>query len=316
MSHQVTAGEWATPVVLQPWAFEPWVAVPVGLAAAIYVCGWLRLRRRAPQRIGAGRLASFMGGLAAILVALESPLHPLAERLLQAHMVQHLLLLMVAPPLIWLGTPLLPLFRGLPGRTPRVWAGRLLARPALVRLGQAASHPVVAWVAFVGSTWAWHTPGLYERALAAESWHYAQHACFLATGLAFWWPVVRPWPSRVAAPRWAIVLYLVLADLQNTVLSAWLVFAERVLYPSYAANPRPWGISGLDDQAAAGAIMWVPGSIAFLLPAAWIVGRMLSPQAGSAVRSGLLPGGPVQSPGVQDCGLQRRHHDPLVTPVE
>jgi cytochrome c oxidase assembly factor CtaG len=171
-------------------------------------------------------------------------------------------------------------------------------------------------VAFIGSTWAWHMPGFYERALASESWHYAQHACFLATGLAFWWPVVRPWPSRAAAPRGAIVLYLVLADLQNTVLSAWLVFAERVLYPSYAANPRPWGMTGLDDQAAAGAIMWVPGSIAFLLPAAWIVGRMLSPQAGSAARSGFLRGGPVQSPGVQEFGIQRRHHDPLVTPVE
>ena len=224
-----------------------------------------------------------MGGLAAILVALESPLHPLAERLLQAHMVQHLLLLMVAPPLIWLGTPLLPLLRGLPGRTLRVWAGRLLARPALVRLGRGLAHPVAAWMAFVGSTWAWHTPGLYERALAAESWHYAQHVCFLATGLAFWWPVVRPWPSRVAAPRWAIVLYLVLADLQNTVLAAWLVFAERVIYPSYAAVSHPWGSSALSDQAAAGAIMWVPGSIAFLVPVAWTVGRLLSPKGSQRI---------------------------------
>jgi hypothetical protein len=89
-----------------------------------------------------------------------------------------------------------------------------------------------------------------------------------------------------------------------------------VLYPSYAGNPGPWGMTGLDDQAAAGAIMWVPGSIAFLLPAAWIVGQMLSPQVGSAARSGLLRGGPVQNPGVQDFGMQRRHHDLLVTPIE
>jgi cytochrome c oxidase assembly factor CtaG len=314
MSHQVTSGEWATPVLLQSWTFEPWVAVPIGLAAALYVCGWLR--RRAPQRAGAGRLAAFTGGLAAIVVALESPLHPLAEQLLQAHMVQHLLLLMVAPPLIWLGTPLLPLLRGLPGRTLRMSAGRLLARPAIVRLGQAVSRPVVAWVAFVGSTWAWHTPALYEQALTSELWHHAQHVCFLATALAFWWPVVRPWPNRAAAPRGAIVLYLVLADLQNTVLSAWLVFAERVLYPAYAGNPGLWGMTGLDDQAAAGAIMWVPGSIAFLLPAAWIVGRMLSPQAGSTAPSGLLRGGPEWSPGVQGCGVQRPQHDPIVTTVE
>jgi cytochrome c oxidase assembly factor CtaG len=115
--------------------------------------------------------------------------------------------------------------------------GRLLAQPVLSRLGQGLTHPVVTWVAFVGNTWAWHTPGLYERALASESWHYAQYACFLATALAFWWPVVRPWPSRAAAPRGAIVLYLVLADLQNTTLSPWLVFAERVLYPSASSMP-------------------------------------------------------------------------------
>jgi cytochrome c oxidase assembly factor CtaG len=196
-------------------------------------------------------------------------------------MVQHLVLMMVAPPLLWLGAPLLPMLHGLPGRTLRVWVGRLLARPALVRLGQGLAHPIVAWVAFVGSMWAWHTPGLYERALAAESWHYAQHACFLATALVFWWPVVQPWPSRPVVSPWGIVLYLILADLQNTVLSAWLVFAERLIYPSYAAVSHLWGISALNDQAAAGAIMWVPGSIAFLLPVAWIVGQALSPRCRS-----------------------------------
>jgi cytochrome c oxidase assembly factor CtaG len=90
--------------------------------------------------------------------------------------------------------------------------------------------------------------------------------------------VVQPWPSRPIVPPWALVLYLILADLQNTVLCAWLVFAERLIYPSYAAVPRLWGIAALNDQAAAGAIMWVPGSVAFLLPVAWIVGQMLSPK--------------------------------------
>jgi putative membrane protein len=102
----------------------------------------------------------------------------------------------------------------------------------------------------------------------------------------------------MAEPSGIIVLYLVLADLQNTVLSAWLVFAERLLYPSYAATPRPWGMTGIDDQAAAGAIMWVPGSIAFLLPAAWIVGQMLSPQGRHA-----NPVGPASAtPGLPDPG--------------
>jgi len=193
-------------------------------------------------------------------------------------MVQHVILLMVAPPLIWLGAPLLPMLHGLPKHLWRTWLGRLVASPLLIRSGRWLVYPSVAWALFVGNTWAWHTPTLYGQALTSEIWHYAQHACFLATALAFWWPVVQPWPSRPLVPPLAIVLYLILADLQNTVLSAWLVFSERPVYAAYEMVPRLWQISAVDDQAAAGAIMWVPGSIAFLLPVVWIVGQVLSPQ--------------------------------------
>jgi cytochrome c oxidase assembly factor CtaG len=287
MSQQSIAIDWAAPALLRSWTFDPWLAVLLGLSAAIYVRGWLRLHRRAPQRFAVGHIAVFLSGLAAIVIALESPLHALGPELLQAHMIQHLLLLMVAPPLIWLGAPLLPMLHGLPRRLRRRWMGPLLAWPPLVRIGRGFVHPALAWVAFVGSTWAWHMPALYERALASDTWHYAQHACFLATALAFWWPVVQPWPSRLQWPRSVMLLYLILADLQNTVLSAWLIFAERLLYPGYGTMPRLWGISPLDDQAAAGALMWVPGSVAFLLPVAWLVGQMLSPQAGPKGCEGL-----------------------------
>jgi cytochrome c oxidase assembly factor CtaG len=190
--------------------------------------------------------------------------------------------MMVAPPLLWLGAPLLPLWRGLPRGIFRAWSGRLFAWRALADIGQWLVYPPVAWLVYVGSTWAWHTPALYERALASEFWHELQHACLLAAALAFWWPVVQPWPSRSLVPRWAIVLYLILADVQNTILGAWLVFAERLIYPSYATVSSLWGISALNDQAAAGAIMWVPGSIAFLLPIVWIVAQLLSPQGDPA----------------------------------
>jgi cytochrome c oxidase assembly factor CtaG len=259
------------------------VAVPLGLAVVVYVRGWRRLHRRLPQRFGVGRLAAFVGGMVAIGAALESPLHSLGAQLLQAHMVQHLLLMMVAPPLLWLGAPLLPMLSGLPIRLLRRWMGALIAWPPVTRSCRWLVRLPVAWVVFVASTWFWHSPPLYERALAAESWHYAQHACFLATALLFWWPVVQPWPSRPVVPPWGIVLYLILADLQNTVLSAWLVFAERVIYPSYAAVSHPWGISALNDQAAAGAIMWVPGSVAFLIPVAWMVGQLLSPKGSQTI---------------------------------
>ena len=281
MSHAEAAANGVTQPLFASWTLDPWVAVPLALAAGIYVCGWLRLHTQVPQRCGAGRLAAFLGGLAAIAVALGSPLHALGAQLLQAHMLQHLLLMMVAPPLLWLGTPLLPLLQGLPRGILRTCVGPLFAWPALTHVCRWLVHPPVAWVVYVGGTWVWHTPALYERALASEFWHEAQHVCFLVTALAFWWPVVQPWPSRPQLSSWGIVLYLVLADLQNTVLCAWLVFAERLIYPSYAAVPRLWGISALDDQAAAGALMWVPGSVAFLLPVAWSVGQMLSPNKGS-----------------------------------
>ena len=102
-----------------------------------------------------------------------------------------------------------------------------------------------------------------------------QHVFFLSTGLLFWWPVVQPWPSRLRWPQWAMIPYLLFADIQNTALSAFLIFSERVLYPTYAAVPRLWGITALDDQAAAGAIMWVPGSVIFLIPVAVLAIRLL-----------------------------------------
>jgi hypothetical protein len=123
---------------------------------------------------------------------------------------------------------------------------------------------------------AWHVPAAYELALQSSEWHQVEHACFLLTSLIFWWPVVQPWPSRARWQRGAMVPYLLVADLQNTVLSGVLVFSDRVLYPSYGAMPRVFGLSVLQDQVAAGAMMWVVGSIAFILPAALIAVQYLS----------------------------------------
>ncbi len=119
-------------------------------------------------------------------------------------------------------------------------------------------------------------PALYELALRSPAWHQVEHACFFVTSLIFWWPVVQPWPSKAQWPRWAMVPYLLIADLQNTALSAILVFSDRVLYPSYSAVPRLFGFSALEDQIAAGAIMWVVGSLAFIVPAIVIAVQCLS----------------------------------------
>jgi cytochrome c oxidase assembly factor CtaG len=116
---------------------------------------------------------------------------------------------------------------------------------------------------------------LYELALHSPGWHAVEHLCFVATALLFWWPVLQPWPSRPQGPRWVLLPYLFLADVQNTILAAFLTFCERVLYPTYATAPRLTALTALDDQAAAGAIMWVLGSVAFLIPAACITIQVL-----------------------------------------
>jgi len=259
----------------ESWTSEPWIVLPLLLAGSIYLRGWRELHRRLPHRFGVGRLIAFQGGLFTLFLALASPLHELAEQLLQFHMIQHMLLMMVVPPLLLLGGPLLPLLRGLPRSLLQSAIRPLFASAPLQRLGRFLTHPLVCLLAFTVSNVAWHVPSLYELALSSEFWHDVQHVCFLGTGLLFWWPVVQPWPSRLRWPRWTMIPYLLFADIQNTALSAFLIFSERVLYPTYAAVPRLWGISALDDQAAAGAIMWVPGSVIFLIPVAVLAIRLL-----------------------------------------
>jgi cytochrome c oxidase assembly factor CtaG len=261
---------------LREWPIDPWIVVSLLITLGLYARGWESLRRRQHGRVTTGSALAFLGGVAAIAVALSSPLDDLSGALLQAHMTQHLLLMMVAPPLIWLGLPQAPILRGLP-RPIALSAVRLFSRRQFRRIGQLVGHPALTWSVFMASLWAWHAPALFELALRSHAWHHVEHACFFGAGLLFWWPVIQPWPSHAVWPAWAMIPYLALADFQNTVLSAILTFADRVIYPTYAAVPRLWGISALDDQATAGVIMWIPGSIAFLVPLGWLVARQLAP---------------------------------------
>ena len=218
---------------LRSWPFEPWLLAGLGLAAGVYLRGWLGLHRQNPQRWHAGQLSAFLGGLAVIYLALASPIEPFAALLLQVHMFQHLLLMMAAPPLYWLGEPMLPLLRGLPQPVRTYWGVPLLRSPALRAFFARLTHPAVTLALLVATTWLWHAPGPYELALRSNGWHYLQHACFLAAGLLFWYPVIRPYPSQPHWSPWLLLPYLILADVQNTVLSALLTFSDHVLYPYY-----------------------------------------------------------------------------------
>jgi caa3-type cytochrome oxidase assembly factor Caa3/CtaG len=225
--------------------------------------------------------------------------------LLQVHMIQHLLLMMVAPPLILAGAPYLPILSGLPRVFAREVVGPFLIWTPLKRIGHILFNPVFCWIAFTTSNVLWHVPVLYELALNSPGWHQVEHLCFLVTGLLFWWHILLPWPSRADWPRWAMIPYLVLADLQNTGLAAFLTFYDRVLYPTYEQAPRLWGSNPLDDQVIAGAIMWVPGSIIFLVPAAIIAIQFLSPKSNFRFADNLGPQ-PARSPEGESAILLRK----------
>jgi putative membrane protein len=203
------------------------------------------------------QLAASMGGLAALYVAVGSPLAELDHHLLTAHMAQHLLVMTVSAPLILLGMPVL-------------------------RSMNKAIHPAFCWFAGTGVVIAWHVPVLFELGMRSAYWHAFEQASFLAAGLLFWSPVIqalRNEPSPAIA-RWHIPLYLFLATLPCDALSAFLTFCDRVVYPNYASAHRHFDISALGDQEFAGALMWVWVTFVYLAPAAAITIQLLSPQRG------------------------------------
>lgn len=233
------------------------------------------------------RLGAFVAGLLVIFIATESPLDAFDGLLLSAHMCQHLLLLMIAPPLVLLGHPTLPLLRGLPKAFVKEGLGPFLSWPALRRCLRWLTSPPVAWIIFAVSTISWHLPAFYEMAIHSPTWHGIQHACFFWTGILFWWPVVLPSHTRSRWPRWIIIPYLLFADILNTVLSALFVFSGHVLYPTYE-NIRLGGVAARDDQTLAGLIMWVPGSLVYLVPAILISVHLFIGGAASWRRAGAI----------------------------
>jgi cytochrome c oxidase assembly factor CtaG len=266
-----------TQAILLSWSVKPGLAFILVVTSVIYLRGWLVLHRISPGRFPFWRLLAFIGGVGVFWIAIASPLDSLSSLLLSAHMVQHLLLLSVAPPLILLGSPLVPLLRGLPRKFARDGLGPFLVWPSLRKFGSALTHPTVCWLVMAVTLLAWHVPATFDLALRSPGWHKFEHVCFFVAALLFWWPVVLPFPSRPIWPRWTLPIYLLAADLLNTLISAILTFSEHVLYPTYAAAPRLFGTSALTDQATAGVIMWVPGSLVFLIPAAVLAIQYLSP---------------------------------------
>lgn len=254
------------------------LAVIIIFAASVYLRGWLHLRSTSFSIIINGWHAlSFVLGLSLVWVAIASPIAALDHELLTVHMLKHLLLMTLAPPLIWLGEPVSLLLRGLPLR----FVQRLLA-PAfqlspLRRIGRALGQPEVCWLAAAAALIGWHIPAVFTLAMQSPGWHFVEQSSFLVTGLMFWWPVVQPWP-RLLRPDLSMILYLFFATLPCDILSGFLVFCDRVVYPVYLSSSPLFGFSALGDQQCAAALMWTCVTVVYLVAGTILAMQLLSTQ--------------------------------------
>src|SRR5216683_2157169 len=246
--------------------------------ALVYLRGWLRLPSTSPKPIAAMRAGSFFLGIFLIWAALASPLAGFDHELLTAHMAEHLLLMTLAPPLIWLGAPIIALRNGLPQQFVQAIVEPALRLPAVQRLGRSIGQPTFCWLAAAAALVVWHIPGIFTLGVQSGTWHMVEHASFLASGLLFWWPVVQPW-SSASRPDLSIIVYLFLATLPCDVIAGLLVFGDRVVYSIYFSSSRPFGLSALEDQQCAGALMWTCVTVVYLVVGAILTTRLLSPQS-------------------------------------
>ncbi len=263
--------------ILQSWSSPIGVDLALCVTALIYARGWFRLRSAFPNLISLWRLAAFLTGIFLVWIAIGSPLSAFDDLSLTVHMIQHLLLMSVAPPVILLGAPQLLLLHGLPQPIARNVVSPILRITPVKQLGHIVTNPAFCWLAATFVLVAWHVPMIFELALRWNWLHNLEHVSFLGAGLLFWWPVIQPWPSVARWPRWSIPLYLFAATLPCDALSAFLAFCDRVAYSSYLSAPRVFAWSPLEDQQFAAALMWVSVTIILLVPAVVVTMRILAP---------------------------------------
>ena len=274
-----------TRALLLSWDLRPGILLPLLLLATLHLVGWLRLRRRSDGRFANWwRLASYAGGIFALALALLSPLDVLSGQLFSIHMVQHLLLMMVAAPLLLLANPFPTFLWALPDRMRSSAAGAcrrilrwLAAGSPASRAMRKISAPGTAWVLYVLTFFAWHDGNAYSLALRLESVHRLEHLTFLGAAFLFWWHVTGAAPRIHPKPaQWMRVGYVLAMIPPNMLLGVALSFAETPIYPYYETVPRLFGLSVMDDQVWGGLIMWIPGSMMYVIAALALLARLLS----------------------------------------
>jgi cytochrome c oxidase assembly factor CtaG len=267
-----------TQAVMQSWSLPLGPTLGVLIAAVVYWRGWRLATVTRPLELPAWRMQCFMAGLFTLWFALASPIDPMGQFLLTAHMTQHLILMSIAPPLIVLGAPQVPLLRGLPRGWIRDGVAQWISLKPVHFLERFFTHPLFGWIGMNLAFVAWHAPAAYELALRSNNWHYVEHACFFIPALSLWWTVLQPWPSKPLWTRWMIPIYLAGADLVNTGVSASLAFGDHPAYPTYINAPHIFGINAMTDQVIAGSGMWVIASLISLIPLSTTVLELLTPK--------------------------------------
>lgn len=283
----------------QAWSFDPAVVAGLLVAATLYARGLAVLRTPTRKLPNTRQAWSFYAGLGLLVVALVSPLDALAGTLLSAHMGQHLILMVLAPPLLVYGRPGFVLMMGLP-RGVRVGLREIEWGLGLRPLIRASRNPLLVLGFVVVSLWAWHLPALYQAAIANPGVHAAEHLTFLVSALAFWRLIIDPAPRRRLSYLAAIPLTF-LVMLASAALGVVITLSPTLLYPVYRAGASIWGVSALGDQQLAGALMWIPPGIGYLIVILVLARRWVAEvetrTAGSAAqlrRPVDVPAGPVR----------------------
>ena len=258
------------------WTLDPLLTVPLGVALLIYLVGWARLTRRASTPV---RPALFLTGWIVLTLTLVSPLHEAGERSFTMHMIEHELIMLVSTLLFAASSAGGPLAWGLP-RLLRLALGGSWKSP-LQRLWKSLTEPVTASVVQAVVMWAWHAPPLFDRALDSFGWHVAQHACFFASSLIFWWAMLHPRGRSGGYGVSAACLFA--TSLVGGALGALMSLSSSPWYADYAAMGMTGiGLDPIDDQRLAGLIMWIPGGLVHGAAAVMMLYKWLKASEGGA----------------------------------
>lgn len=272
-------------VLRDGWTADPATLLPVAIATGWYAFGVARaMKEGRAAALSPGGTIAFAGGIAVVLLALQSPIDVVSEDLFSVHMVQHLLLMLVAPPLFVCSDCLLMFLRALAPRerklVARVWVSAKIGRGYHFIM-----HPIPVWLLTCGTFVFWHAPGPYQWAIENNAIHILEHLSFFATSLMFWTLVLPIHNRRPRLDHGAALLLVIATAVLSGLPGALMIFAPRPLYPAHAAGAARWGLTLMEDQQLAGLLMWIPAGTVYVAAAAWIFLEWLRAAEARASRS-------------------------------